>query len=32
MGWFVDTGISLVVGLIAGFIVLGVVQLVKKLR
>ena len=32
LGWFVETGISMVVGLIVGCIVLGVVQLVKKLR
>ena len=32
LGWLVDTGVSLVAGLIVGFIVLGVVQLVKKLR
>ena len=32
LGWFVETGISMVAGLIVGFIVLGVVQLVKKLR
>lgn len=32
LGWFVETGISLLTGLIVGFIVLGVVQLVKKLR
>jgi len=28
----VETGVSLVAGLVVGFIVLGVVQLVKKLR
>ena len=32
LGWLVETGVSLVAGLIVGFIVLGVVQLVKKLR
>ena len=32
LGWMVETGISMIVGLIVGFIVLGVVQLVKKLR
>lgn len=32
LGWMVETGISMLVGLIVGFIVLGVVQLVKKLR
>jgi len=32
LGWLVETGISLTFGLIAGFIVLGVVQLVKKVR
>jgi len=32
LGWLVDTGVSLVAGLVVGFIVLGVVQLVKKLR
>ena len=32
LGWIVETGISMIVGLIVGFIVLGVVQLVKKLR
>lgn len=32
LGWLVETGISLVFGLITGFIVLGVVQLVKKVR
>ena len=30
--WMVETGISMIVGLIVGFIVLGGVQLVKKLR
>ena len=32
LGWLVETGVSLVAGLVVGFIVLGVVQLVKKLR
>ena len=32
LGWIVETGISMIAGLIVGFIVLGVVQLVKKLR
>lgn len=32
LGWMVETGISMIVGLIVGIIVLGVVQLVKKLR
>ena len=32
LGWMVETGISMIVGLIVGFIVLGGVQLVKKLR
>ena len=32
LGWMVETGVSMIVGLIVGFIVLGVVQLVKKLR
>ena len=32
LGWFVETGVSLVAGLVVGFIVLGVVQLVRKLR
>ena len=32
LGWMVETGISMIVGLIVGFIALGVVQLVKKLR
>ena len=32
LGWLVETGISLTFGLIAGFIVLAVVQLVKKVR
>ncbi len=32
LGWLMETGISLTFGLIAGFIVLGVVQLVKKVR
>ena len=32
LGWLVETGISLTFGLIAGFIVFGVVQLVKKVR
>mgnify|MGYP002712356608 FL=1 len=32
LGWMAETGISMIVGLIVGFIVLGVVQLVKKLR
>ena len=32
LGWMVETGISMIVGLIVGFIVLGVVQVVKKLR
>ena len=32
LGWMVETGISMIVGLIVGFIFLGVVQLVKKLR
>lgn len=32
LGWLVETGVSLVAGLVVGFIVLGVVQLVRKLR
>ena len=32
LGWLVDTGVSLVAGLVVGFIVLGVVKLVKKVR
>lgn len=32
LGWLVDTGVSLVAGLVVGFIVLAVVQLVKKVR
>lgn len=32
LGWMVETGISMIVGLIVGLIVLGVVQVVKKLR
>lgn len=32
LGWMVETGVSMIVGVIVGFIVLGVVQLVKKLR
>lgn len=31
-GWLVDTGVSLIVGLIAGFIILGIVAAVGKLR
>ncbi len=31
-GWFVETGLSLVAGLIVGFIVLGLVALVRRLR
>ena len=30
-GWLVDTGISLVFGLITGFVILIVVQIVKKI-
>ncbi|WP_288725851.1 DUF808 domain-containing protein [uncultured Corynebacterium sp.] len=30
-GWFVDTGVSLIVGLITGLIVVGAVTLIKKL-
>lgn len=32
LGWFVDTGVSLVVGLIVGFIIVGIVTAVGKLR
>ncbi|WKD57908.1 Inner membrane protein YedI [Corynebacterium capitovis DSM 44611] len=32
IGWCVETGISLVIGLIAGFIVFGVMSLVAKVR
>jgi len=31
-GWFAETGLSLVAGLIAGFLALGAVQLVRRLR